>query len=82
MGANACDRIDMTVRASVARWVTAMPSLLGIGLALAATAAGLSVSERSLYRQLGFPRAVGHTRPTYLGTLLWCCWSALRCLRG
>jgi cytochrome bd-type quinol oxidase subunit 2 len=51
----------MTVRALAARWVMAMPPLLRIGLALATTAVGLSVSERSLYGQLGFPAEVGHT---------------------
>jgi cytochrome bd-type quinol oxidase subunit 2 len=56
----------MTVRASVARWVTAMPPLLRIGLALAATVVGLSVSERSLYRQLGFPAEVGHAPASLL----------------
>jgi hypothetical protein len=57
----------MAVRASVARWVTAIPPLLRIGLALAATAVGLSVSERSLYGQLGFPAEVGHTPAELVG---------------
>lgn len=55
------------IRASVARWVTAMPPLVRIGLALAATAVGLSMSERSLYGQLGFPADVGHTPAELLG---------------
>jgi hypothetical protein len=35
----------------------------------------LSVSERSLYRQLGFPAEVGHARPACSCTRWWC-WSA------
>jgi hypothetical protein len=52
----------ITVRALIGRWVMAIPPLLGIVLAVVASALGLWRSERSLlYGQLGFPAEVGHT---------------------